>query len=165
MSATELTRGMGSLDFSRLMLSRLLDGTPEEHWFHIPTPDGNHAAWIAGHVAWEDDDCLKQLQPTRGSKLPASWHAIFGTGSQPVSDADAYPAIPDLREQLTTLRDEFKQFFASAPDQIDAPIPSELHGFAKDRAALMHAVACHEMVHVGQLTVIRKSLQLGPVFA
>ena len=31
-------------------------------------------------------------------------------------------------------------------------------------AGLMPALACHEMIHVGQLTVIRKSLQLPPVF-
>ncbi len=164
MSPTELQRGIGSLDFSRFMFTRLLDATPDEHWFHIPIPDGNHAAWLAGHVAWEDDDCLKELQPERGSKLPASWHATFATGSQPVGDADAYPAIDELRDQLNARRDELKKFFQAAPELIDAPIPKELHGFAKDRAALMHAIACHEMIHVGHLTVVRKSLQLGPVF-
>ena len=164
MSSTELQRGLGSLEFSRFMFSRLLDATPEDHWFHIPIADGNHAAWLAGHVAWEDDDCLKQLQPERGSRLPPSWHATFATGTQPVGDGEAYPPIDELRAQLKTLRDELNQFFQAEPDEIEAPIPKGLHGFAKDRAALMHAIACHEMIHVGHLTVVRKSLQLGPVF-
>ncbi len=165
MSTRELETGIASLDFARHMLLNLLEGTPEDLWFHIPIPDGNHTAWIAGHVAWEDDDCLRSLIDGRDSTLPQAWHDCFGTGSQPTPNAADYPDIADLRAKLNESREAFKSFFAASVDKLDAPVPKQLHGFAKDFASLMHAVACHEMVHVGQLTVIRKSLKLKPVFA
>jgi DinB superfamily len=165
MSSRELDTGIASLDFARHMTGSLLDGTPEDLWFHIPIPDGNHAAWIAGHVAWEDDDCLRTLIADRGSTLPQEWHDCFATGSQPTPNPSDYPAIADLRAKLAASREEFKAFFAASANRLSDPIPKQLHGFARDLASLMHAVACHEMVHVGQLTVIRKSLKLKPVFA
>lgn len=165
MSNRELNTALGSLAFSRRILTAFLDGTPEEFWYHIPIPGGNHAAWIAGHVAWEDDDCLNALVEGRQSALPPTWRATFGTGSQSTPNAADYPPITEIRSTLAATRATFIEFFRAAPDRLAELIPKSLHGFARDRASLMHAVACHEMVHVGQLTVIRKSLKLPPVFA
>lgn len=164
MSSRELEVGLGSLSFARHMLLRFLDGTPEDLWFHIAVPGGNHAAWIAGHVAWEDDDCLKALIEGRGSKLPRPWHDRFAQGSQPMPDSHAYLDIAEIRANLTTLREELIGFFAASAERLTDLVPEEVHGFAKDLSALMPAIACHEMLHVGQLTVIRKSLKLKPVF-
>lgn len=165
MSTRELETGLASLDFARHMTLSLLDAIPAEHWCHIPIPEGNHAAWIAGHIAWEDDDCLKQLIENRDSALPQSWHNRFGTGSRSTPNAADYPDIADLRAQLAASRQELKAFFTTSVDRLDQPVSKQLHGFAKDLASFMHLIACHEMVHVGQLTVIRKSLRLNPVFA
>ncbi|MCB9852727.1 MAG: DinB family protein [Phycisphaerales bacterium] len=165
MSTRELQTGLASLDFARHMTLSLLDAIPTEHWFHIPIPAGNHAAWLAGHIAWEDDDCLNQLIDRHDSALPQSWHDRFATGSRSTPNAADYPEFADLRSQLAASRNELKAFFAASADHLDQPVSKQLHGFAKDLASFMHMIACHEMVHVGQLTVIRKSLKLPVVFA
>lgn len=165
MPTRELDLGLNSLDFARKMSLALIDAIPEEHWFHIPVENGNHAAWILGHIAWEDDDILKSLNPERGSKLPPAWHERFATGSRPTPEPDAYPSLDELRTAANALRAEVRAFFTGAADRLTDPVPPSVHGFAKDLAALMPLLACHEMIHVGQLTVIRKSLKLGPVFA
>ncbi|MCA9242770.1 MAG: DinB family protein [Phycisphaerales bacterium] len=160
----ELETGLMSLRFSRRMALALLDGIPREHRLHVPVTDGNHATWIAGHLAWEDDDILSHLVPGRGSKLAESWHGRFAQGSRPGGDAAAYPAYDEIRAALDRFRAELIGYLSDSVDRLGNPLPDGIHAFAKDLGALMPALACHEMIHVGQLTVIRKSLRLPPVF-
>ncbi len=164
MSSRELETGIATLNFARHMTMRLLDAIPDEHWFHAPLAAGNTAAWIAGHLAWEDDDCLEHLVEGRGSRLGASWSERFAQGTTPSVIAADYPTIAEIRTALATLREELSGFFTASADRLADPLPDGLHGFARDMAALMPFLACHEMIHVGQLTVIRKSLNLAPVF-
>ena len=164
MSSRELETGIESLSLARRMTLRFLDGIPDDQWFHIPVPEGNHATWVAGHISWEDNDLLKSLIEDRGSKLPQRWHNCFAQHSKPTPNSDDYPDIAEIRTNLATYRAEFISFFTASADRLADPLPEEWHTFAKDLAAMMHAVACHEMLHVGQLTVIRKSLKLEPVF-
>lgn len=164
MPSRELETGVASLRFSRRLALGLLDGIPEEKWFHAPVASGNHATWIAGHLAWEDDDILAHLLEGRGSKLPRVWHERFAQGSTPTANASDYPGHEEIREALGTFREELIGFFSASADRLGDPVPEKIHAFARDLAALMPALACHEMLHVGQLTVVRKSLQLPPVF-
>ncbi len=164
MASRELETGIGSLRFSRRLARAFLDGIPPEHWLHAPVPGGNHAAWIAGHLAWEDDDILATLVEHRGSKLDRTWHERFAQGSTPTANPGDYPDRAELLAALDTFRDELIAYFTASADRLADPLPESIHAYARDRAALMPALACHEMVHVGQLTVIRKSLRLPPVF-
>ncbi len=43
-------------------------------------------------------------------------------------------------------------------------LTDDLQSFAPSHAALIPTIAWHEGMHIGQLTVIRKSLSLDPVF-
>ncbi len=164
MSARELETGIATLRFSRRLARGLLDAIPADDWLHAPVPGGNPAIWIGGHLAWEDDDILSHLDADRGSRLPTEWRARFAQGTRPATRAEDYPGHDEIRAALDTLRAELLEFLSGAGHRLADPLPDGVHAFARDLAALMPALACHEMVHVGQLTVIRKSLQLPPVF-
>jgi hypothetical protein len=164
MSSRELETGIASLRFSRRLALAILNGIPEDEWLHVPVPHGNHATWIGGHLAWEDDDILSSLIEGRGSKVSQPWHDRFAQGSKPTANPIDYPGHGEIRTALDTFREELIGFFSASIDRLAAPLPEGMHAFARDLAALMPALACHEMIHVGQLTVIRKSLQLPPVF-
>ncbi len=164
MSSRELHTGLASLNFARRMTLAFLDGTPDELWNRVPVPGGNNAIWIAGHVAWEDDSVLEGLVDDHESTLPPSWAERFAQGTRPSDNMADYPPIPEIRAQLDAQRAAFIDYFKANVDRLAELLPEQWHGFAKDRSALMNAVACHEMVHVGQLTVVRKSLNLQPVF-
>ena len=96
--------------------------------------------------------------------MPQQWHDCFAQRSKPTPNSDDYPSIAEIRATLATCREELIGFFTASVDRLADPLPEQWHTFAKDLAALMPALACHEMIHVGQLTVIRKSLKLEPVF-
>ena len=48
--------------------------------------------------------------------------------------------------------------------QLRSPLPEGFTGFATSFAALMSSLAWHEGLHTGQLTVVRKSLGLEPLY-
>ena len=157
--------GKAAMGFSRRMLLGLLEEIPQDRWLHQPCAGGNHAQWIAGHIASEDDDVLTKLKP-RPSKLPDGWVAQFGMGSTPSPDARKYPSKGKVMEVLASQREELLSWFASMDEvQLSAPVPDDWKSFAPTYGALMPGLAWHEGLHTGQLTVVRKSLGIKPRFA
>ncbi|MHC5108690.1 MAG: DinB family protein [Planctomycetota bacterium] len=157
--------GLAAMTFARNLTLSLLDAIPQSDWTHMPVPGGNHALWIAGHIAWTDEYFLGNFSSRRENKLPPSWHEACGQGSKPVTDLKSYPSIDETKTQMAAMRAEMIGMFSSKSDkQLLEPLPEEWRSFAPNLAALMGTIGCHECMHAGQLTAIRKSLQLDPVF-
>ena len=73
--------------------------------------------------------------------------------------------ISEIRAYLDASREDLLAWFSSLPEaELYAPLPDELQSFAASPAVLMSTIACHECLHAGQLTTIRKSLGLTPIF-
>ena len=60
--------------------------------------------------------------------------------------------------------DIIKWFQSQSADKLASPLPEELGTFAKTYGASLSTLAIHEGLHAGQLTMIRRSLGLGPKF-
>jgi hypothetical protein len=56
-----LTNGVAMLEFARRVTLGLLEDIPEDKLFYQPFPGANHAIWIIGHVAWDDNFLLTAL--------------------------------------------------------------------------------------------------------
>ncbi len=163
---SELARaaGLATLAFARNQTVELLKAVPSEQWLHQPFAGANHAMWIAGHLAREDDEFVTLLKPGE-SRLPEHWVQLFGTKSKPAADAALYPSVEEMLEHLAGTRETLVAWFRSLSDaQLHSPLPEGFTGFATSFAALMSSLAWHEGLHTGQLTVVRKSLGLEPVY-
>jgi len=157
--------GLATLAFARKQTLAFLEDITQARAVHQPFAGANHAAWIAGHIVWEDDSILTTLKP-RSSVLPATYPKLFANGSTPTADASAYPTLDQLREKLSQMREELVAWFSNMPEQqLLSPLPKEYAGFAENFAMLMSTLAWHEGLHAGQLTVIRKSLGMKPKVA
>jgi len=164
MANPALTTGLDTLQFARRTTLMLLENFPADKLVYQPIPGGNHAAWIAGHIAYADDYFMHTLG-VRERRLPESWHKSCGYQSKPVGDAGAYPPLTELIDQLGALREELIKWLGTfSPEEIAEPLPTDWKDFAPNYAAFIGAAACHESMHAGQLTVIRKSLGLAPKF-
>jgi len=160
-----LTNGLATLGFARRSTLGFLEDIPEDKLCYQPFPGTNHALWIIGHLACTDNFLLTAIGG-RQTDLPATWNELFGMGSTPQPDPDAYPPPAEVRQQLDARRDELIEWFKSMDgDQLVAPLPEDYQTFARDHAALMTSIAWHEGLHAGQLTVVRKTLGLKPKFA
>jgi len=164
MSEFARTCGIEALKFARRITLGLLEGIEDQQFLHRPLPGGNHAMWIVGHIACEDDEFLSELAG-RKQQLSKPWHDNFGMGSTPSDDASAYPSIAEIKTQLASLREQFLGWLQTMPEaRLGQPLPESWATFAPNYAAFMSTAACHEMLHAGQLTVVRRSLGLKPVF-
>ena len=80
-----LRNGLGALAFARRLTTGMLEDIPEDQHTTPPCPGGNHAIWVAGHIALTDD----QFRVGLGGHPPAcpdSWRDLFGMGSKAEPD-------------------------------------------------------------------------------
>jgi uncharacterized damage-inducible protein DinB len=164
-SASAVTdNGLAALSFSRGFFEKVLDEIPPDKMMFQPVPGGNHALWQVGHMAVTDDMFLSSLGG-RPALCPEGWQKLFGYGSQPSGDPSDYPSPQDVRRTFDQARQDLRDWFSSmSREQLAEPLPKDLSMFAPSFGALMSSLACHEGMHIGQLTVIRKALGLAPAF-
>jgi uncharacterized damage-inducible protein DinB len=154
--------GWTSLNWTRDVLEKLLDTLSDEQMMHRPCPGGNHALWTVGHLAITDD-VIPALVGGPDARSPEPWREMFKDGSTPHDDASAYPSVDELRTALRDYRAHLVEWFRSMDEaKLREPLPEDWQPFAPTHAALVAGIAAHEAMHVGQLTVIRKSLGMKP---
>jgi hypothetical protein len=117
---------------------------------------GNHAMWIAGHLAVVEGRLQKML---RGVPNPVEhWKPLFDWGSEPVDDASAYPPFDEVLHTLMGLRQQTHAFLEAVGEKgLDQPTKSQppgLSGFETVGSAIL-VIACHACGHLGALDVIR----------
>ena len=61
MSNLVLENGVAALNFARHWTLELLSDIPQDKLTHQPCAAGNHALWIAGHIAYADDIFMSNL--------------------------------------------------------------------------------------------------------
>lgn len=159
-----LETGLTGLAFARGATLGLLEAIPKDKLATPAFPGGNHALWIAGHLAVSDDAFLTALGGAT-SPLPARWKELFGTGSKPSAKAGDYPELKEVLAALSERRQALVTWLKSLDEaKLRAPLPEDWKEFAATHADLATSLAWHEGVHAGQLTSIRKALGLKPLF-
>ncbi|NLF69465.1 MAG: DinB family protein [Candidatus Anammoximicrobium sp.] len=163
--ATNLEASLVALEYSRHFVQALLDTIPEDQLCHQPFPGANHALWIMGHVASVDAFLGQACGGPQDPQLE-SWQPTFFMKSEPSPNPGDYPPADEVRAWFQSTRQAVLDWFRSQDEQqLGTPLPEGLREIAPDRLSLIARLAIHEAGHGGQLTMIRKSLGLPPVFA
>lgn len=124
----------------------------------------NHPAWTLGHIAYGFE--LMGGEVGMSPWLPEDWTERFGTGSTPVGDPTVYPEKSELLRILEDgqrrLNDRLTEM---TTDDLANPLPDARY---RDRIptlghALLHILASHTAMHVGQLAVWRRAMGLPVV--
>lgn len=158
-----IENGLTLLSMSRYTFDQMLDTLPDDAWLTVPVDQANHALWITGHLAWADAHLLASLGGP-ADLVPADWLATFGWGSACTNEASVYPDADQVREKGHRARQAVRDFFLALPDeQALAPAPDVLKKMVRQLGGVPGFIAAHEMLHCGQLSVIRKQLGLPPV--
>lgn len=156
--------GLAALAFSRQALLGMFDSLPEDKLLHQPCPDANHAMWILGHLACADEYFMNKVADRPFNKMEA-WKDKFFIRSKPTTSAADYPPIAEVKETLANNREALISCFGKMDEaKLRSPLPEDMQDFAPSHTALIPTIAWHEGMHTGQLSVIRKSLSLPPVF-
>ena len=166
MNATELCE---HLRFVRRYSSKLLDKTPQEEWFRIPPAGVSHVAWQVGHLAMASYRlCLERLRGRLdgdGRLIGDEYFTLFGRESRPqADDLGRYPSAAELRATFDRVLERVLVELPQAdPASLDLP-PLKPHNLCTTRRACVVWCGQHEMLHAGQIGLLRRQLGHDPLW-
>lgn len=145
------------------LLHRYIDDLkPEE--FHVrPCPGGNDTAWVIGHLARTAYRQLKFMQVPNVPDLPAGFEEKFAATKQP---APGEAETGDPKESLRQF-DFYHGLLINAvlalPDDALGDPPPFSTPFFTTLGEALNFLALHVAMHLGQVTVVRRSLGYPPL--
>jgi len=88
----------------------------------FPTPNGGcHPLWVLGTLAWNECMFIEEWVEGRPNPL-TGWEPVFGIGSEPVADADRYPAFNEVLAKVHEVRRHTNEVLESLLEEdLDRP--------------------------------------------
>jgi hypothetical protein len=129
----------------------------------FPTSNGGcHPLWVLGHLTFIEgaipELLLGEINPVE------RWQQYFGTGTEPVADADKYPSLSEIREKYLQLRERNLKLLESlSEEELDGPTRTQPKGLENEFATYgksFMTLALHQMSHRSHLTDARRSAAL-----
>jgi hypothetical protein len=152
-----------SLRASKLFLHRMIEGMKPEELLAQSIPEMNSIAWMFGHLALVDRRQLKWLGVTDLPELPDGFEVQFkATGQKAVvqnglGDPHGIVAIFDAhRDALIACLPSVDPAVFAKPTEVVRPWFVDL-----GEASLF--MGLHTMLHVGQISAIRRALGYPPL--
>lgn len=154
------------IEFARQYTRSLLEDIPLDDWFRQPLAGVTHVAWQVGHLAMAQYGlCLFRMRGRRAADvelMSSAFRKKFSKGSRPDPDPAGQPSAGEIREVFDRVhqrvREELPHHAASAlAEPIDEP-----YAVYPNRLGGLIYCACHEMLHAGQIGLLRRALGQAP---
>ena len=139
------------------LLHRYLDDLKVEDYSHQPLPGANSTAWILGHLVITDRRVIKALGGTPPA-VPDGFEARFTQTGKPAESQHDLGHGPDLLTLFDATRSALIDAVRACPaEKLAGPAGREspMYSTLGELAAFMGQ---HTAMHVGQVTVVRRSL-------
>ncbi len=163
---SRLTEALEQIAFTRSYLLERLDTVPLSDWFTISPGGVSHVAWQVGHMSRSQYRiCLARLRP-RGTEDEALISDAFldAFAKGPLSEAETGFSAGEIRAVFDRVHAQVMGELASYPDaDLDLP-PLVPHPLYDTRLASLRYQPLHEMIHCGQVAMIRRMLGQPPVW-
>jgi hypothetical protein len=150
---------------ARTYTIELLDQTPAADWFRLPAGGVTHVAWQVGHLAFAEYRLalwrIRDERPGDAALFPPEFKRLFGADSVPQADSEYPPA--ELRAVLDRVHQQVLRESAGLVEaELDQPVPHP-QPFAKTKLQALLWCARHEMLHAGQIGLLRRHLGYPPM--
>ncbi|MEE2681927.1 MAG: DinB family protein [Planctomycetota bacterium] len=160
------THLLNSLGFSMNYARALLTGISEEQFAHMPMPGFNHPAFCYGHLACYPNRMMELLGcPEEQCELPFD-PAPYKAGAECVEQDGRYAAMPVIVDAFFTGYERVAQVLPNVPPEVFVK-STELDGrmgelFPRIGDAIDFMSGNHVMLHLGQVSMWRRAIGLGP---
>lgn len=155
------------IEFARNYTLSTLAEIDESLWFTMPPGCPTHVAWQVGHLAMAEYGlCLfrqRGRQEVDLELMTSGFRKLFSRGSQPEADAAKYPPAAEIRATLDRVH---AQVLKEAPHFTEAQLAEPVDmPYAVQANKLGSLLFCshHEMLHAGQLGLLRRLLGQQPI--
>jgi hypothetical protein len=154
--------------FARNYTIGLLEQTPMTDWFRMPPGGVSHVGWQVGHLAFAEYRMalwrIRGPKPEDGALFTQEFVRLFGANSVPDPDSSKYPTPSEIRATLDRVHQQALQELAGLKEaELDQPVPQP-HKFANTKLNALLWCAHHEMVHAGQIGLLRRQLGHAPMW-
>jgi len=162
-----LHEALEQIEFTRRYTLQRIETVPLSEWFTIPPGGVTNLAWQVGHITMAEYRlCLERLRP----RTPADTDLIsdellkmFARDSVPMSAVD-YPPAAEIRAACDRVHARVLEELPGYPDaDLDLP-PTRPHPLFTTRIAGLRYAPLHEMIHCGQIALIRRMLGQKPLW-
>ena len=130
-----------------------------------PVPGANHVAWQLGHIIVSLNYFGETIKPGSMPGFPAQFaeqHAKETAGSDKPAD---FLSKQEYVRLLDGQRQAFVDLLATVPvSRLEEASPQQMLGYAPRISDLVTLVAEHEMMHSGQISVVRRKLGKPVIF-
>jgi hypothetical protein len=125
-----------------------------------PCPAANHSAWQIGNIIGGDIFLVHaELPDTKYPELPAGFSQRHGKEGATDDDAGHFLTKEQYLKLFTDVRNHtIARLGALSESDLDRPCGDKLKGFAPTLGKLFQACSDHTLMHLGQLSVIRRKL-------
>ena len=159
---------LDQIRFARSYTTRLLDHTPQEEWFEIPLGGVSHVGWQVGHliVAGYNLTLKRARGRLPGDEKLVSDEMLARFGRESVADPDMGDRFSAaiLRATYDRVHDRIQAELPGIPAaQWELPLDPP-HMICKTRLECLAWCGQHEMVHAGQIGLLRRLLGHAPVW-
>jgi hypothetical protein len=154
--------------FARKYTFGLLDQTQKEDWFRQPPGGVSHIAWQVGHLAFAEYRLalwrIRGRQAQDAELFSDDFVRLFGPESVPDADSAKHPTQADIRAVLERVHEQMlRELPGMDESELDQPVPHP-HPFAKTKLLALLWCAHHEMLHAGQIGLLRRQLGYPPIW-
>ena len=145
----------------------MLDGLTEDEWYQIPQAAPSHIAWQVGHLAMAQYGLTLFRQRGRAEGdtklMSGKFRKKFMKGTTPETVRENLPNRDDILAALHRVNDQMLvEIDGFDGPGLDEPAEMPHAGYATKYGALLFA-AHHEMLHAGQIGLIRRLLGKHPI--
>jgi hypothetical protein len=163
-----LATARAQIGFARAYTVRLLQDIPPDEWFRMPQEGVTHVAWQVGHLAFAQYRLallrLRGPRPDDAALLSPEFLKKYGADSVPDPDPARSPPAAVIRAVFDQVHERVMQEVAGHPEEdLDTPITLP-HPIAKTKGDALFWCAQHELVHAGQIALLRRLFGKAPLW-
>lgn len=167
---SRLRDALDAIAFARTYTRGLLDAVDPADWFRVPAGGVvTHVGWQVGHLAMSQYRLgfERVIGPRPGDEelFPPDVLKLFIRQSVVLADPAAYPSPAELRALFDRVHDRLLADLADWPDaDLDAPPAQPSHHLCPTKLHCLRWCAAHEMIHAGQIGLLRRLFGHPPVW-
>lgn len=143
------------LNSARYVTNTYLSDLSDHDILVRPAPNAHHIAWQLGHLLLSEAVMVNGVRAGTGITFPAGFEVCHSAEERGVYLSKAqYIELRDSQREKTIALVQ-----AVSDAELAMPGPEKMRGYAPTKGAVLLAIGTHEMMHSGQMAVVRRLLE------
>jgi hypothetical protein len=150
---------VSNLHTSRFIMTSYLKDMTDADLIVRPVPSAHHAAWQLGHLILSESQMVNGVKPGTAPALPVEFAARHDKGAAHSSNQGEFYSKEQYLTFMSALREASLALLSQLSEaDLSNPGPEAMRSYAPKVGSVFLSIANHELMHSGQIAVIRRAL-------